>query len=192
MRARDIMSSPVVTVTTGTPVREAEKLLAERGFTGCPVLDDDERLAGMVTEADFLADRFPAEPSAPGRVVGDVMTTPAMTADVESNVAELARTMLEHGIRTIPVLDRGELAGVVSRRDFLRALARADQVLARDIRDRLAVFGGRARWIVDVRDGQATIIDRFDSEQDRQVAVVLAEGVPGVLGARCHVGEVTR
>lgn len=60
MRARDIMSSPVVTVSPDTSARAAEKLLAERGFTGCPVVDEDEKLVGMVTEADFVADRFPA------------------------------------------------------------------------------------------------------------------------------------
>lgn len=118
------------------------------------------------------------------------MTSPALTADVESNVAELAKIMLDNGIRSIPVIDRGTLAGIVSRRDFLHALARADEVLARDIRDRLALFGGRDRWIVNVTNGEAVLIDRFDSAQDRQVAIVFAEGVPGVIRARCHVGEV--
>ena len=98
--------------------------------------------------------------------------------------------MLDEHLRSIPVLDRGTLVGVVTRRDFLRVLARPDQLLARDVRHRLDAFGGPDRWIVDVRDGEATVIDRFDSEQDRQVATVLAESVPGVIRARCYVGEI--
>ena len=98
--------------------------------------------------------------------------------------------MVRNGIRSMPVLDRGRVIGVVTRRDFLRVLARPDQLLANDVRVRLAVFGEKDRWTVDVHDGEVMITDRFDSEADRQVATVLAEGVPGVIRARCHVGEL--
>jgi CBS-domain-containing membrane protein len=59
MRARDIMSSPVVTVTPDTTVKDAANLLASNGFTALPVLDSDGRLARVVTEADVVRDRFP-------------------------------------------------------------------------------------------------------------------------------------
>lgn len=190
MRARDIMSTPVVTVTPETPVKTAEGMLARHGFTALPVLDEDEQLIGIVTEADFVADRFPPEPQPVGRRVTDVMTTPARTVDVDTDVAQLARLMLDERVRSVPVLDRGRLIGMVTRRDFLRVLSRPDQVLARDVRRRLESFGGSQRWIVDVHDGEATILDRFDNDRDRQVATVLAEGVPGVIRARCYVGEV--
>jgi len=184
------MSTPVVTVTPETPVKTAEDMLTRHGFTALPVLDADERLVGIVTEMDFVADRFPPEPKPVGRRVTDVMTTPARTVDVDTDVAQLARMMLDEWVRSIPVLDRGRLIGIVTRRDFLRVLSRSDQVLVRDVRQRLEIFGGPERWIVDVHDGEVTILDRFDSEQDRQVATVLAEGVPGVIRAHCYVGEV--
>jgi CBS-domain-containing membrane protein len=57
MRARDIMTSPVITVRAGTTVQDAAALLAARGFTALPVLDDDDRLIGIVTEADLLRGR---------------------------------------------------------------------------------------------------------------------------------------
>lgn len=189
MRARDIMSTPAVTVAPETPVKTAEAMLAREGFTALPVLDSDEQLVGIVTESDFVADRFTGD-SAIARLVGDVMTTSVQTADVNTDVAALARTMQDNGIRSVPVLDRGRVIGVVTRRDFLRVLARPDQLLANDVRARLALFGGKDRWRVDVHDGEAMILDQFDSEADRQVATVLAEGVPGIIRARCHVGEL--
>src|SRR5438270_6785063 len=62
MRARDVMTSPAITVTPGTTVKEAATLLAVNGFTALPVLDDDDRLIGIVTEADLVRDRFPYDP----------------------------------------------------------------------------------------------------------------------------------
>lgn len=190
MRARDIMSSPVVTVQPGEDVKTAEDRLVRHGFTALPVVDEENRLTGIVTEADFLGDRFPAEPKSPAGTVAGIATSPVRAVDVNDDVAFLARLMLDEHLRCLPVTDRGKLAGVVTRRDFLRVLARPDQALANDIRGRLAVFGDADRWLVDVHDGEATIIDRFDSEKDREVAVVLAEGVPGVIRARCYVGEL--
>lgn len=189
MRARDIMSAPAAAIRPGEAVKTAENLAAQRGFSALPVVDEDHRVIGIVTEGDFVADRFPAEPQRPGRTVADIMTSPAKTVDINDNATLVARLMVDERIRCVPVIDRGELAGVVTRRDFLRVLARPDQALANDIRARLAVFGDEDRWLVDVRDGDATIVDRFDSTQDRDVAVILAEGVPGVIRARCYVGE---
>jgi CBS domain-containing protein len=56
------MSTPVVTVAPETPAKTAEGLLARHGFTALPVLDGDQKLIGMVSESDFVADRFPREP----------------------------------------------------------------------------------------------------------------------------------
>jgi hypothetical protein len=68
MRARDITSSPVVTVTPGTTVKNAADLLASNRFTALPVLNSAGRLAGVVTEADTVRDRFPHNVSALGGV----------------------------------------------------------------------------------------------------------------------------
>lgn len=190
MRARDIMSHPVITATPDMPVKTAGLLLSQHGFTALPVVDEDGALAGMVSEADVVADRFPPEPGRPARKVGEVMTAPAAAVDLDAGARQLARLMVDRHLRSVPVTDRGRLTGIVTRRDFLRALARPDQVLARDVERRLAVFGGRDRWVVDVRDGEVTIIDRYDNAKDREVAVILAEGVPGVILARSYAGKV--
>lgn len=192
MRARDLMSTAVVTATPQTPVTTAEERLTRHGFTALPVVDDSGTLVGIVTEADFVADRFPGEPKPVGRTVGDVMTSSVRSVDVEMDAAQLARIMLDGRLRSIPVLDRGKLVGVVTRRDFLRVLARPDSLVAADVLKRLGSFDSLDRWSVDVRDGEVTILDRFDSERDRQVATVLAEGVPGVIRARCYVWSAER
>ncbi|WP_291412894.1 CBS domain-containing protein [Actinophytocola sp.] len=59
MRARDIMSSPVITVRPDTTIKAAAGLLATHGFTALPVVADDDRLIGIVTEADLVTTRGP-------------------------------------------------------------------------------------------------------------------------------------
>ena len=62
MEAREVMSRPAVTVSTSASIADAARVLIERGFTALPVVDDDDRLVGIVTEADLIRDRVPADP----------------------------------------------------------------------------------------------------------------------------------
>lgn len=195
MRARDIMTSPVIAVVPETRIKKAAALLAEYGFSGLPVVDSDEHLVGMVTEADLVRDRVPSDPrahisvhppSADGPVsttVGEVMSSPAVAVEPGTDVADLAATLLETHQRTTPVVDGSRLVGIVTRRDIVRTIAREDDTIATDVRRRLEVYGGTGRWRVEVHDGVVTIGDTFDDETDRHVAKVLAEAVPGVVRA---------
>lgn len=196
MRARDIMTSPVVTVRTGTAVREAAALLAERGFTALPVVDDDDRLIGMVTEADLVRDRFPRDPrslisgeertEAPSaaRTVGEVMSSPATAMGPGSDIVDVTVALLSAGQRSMPIVDGARVIGIVTRRDLVRVVARDDATIAGDVRRKLTTYGGPARWTVEVCDGVVTIGDQFDDEIDRHVATALAEAVPGVVRAQ--------
>ena len=94
MRARDIMSSPVVTVRPDSTVKHAAKLLASYGFTALPVLDSVDNLIGVVSEADLVGGRFPRGPGTEGTpedprvlggIVGEVMTTPAISMEVNAD-----------------------------------------------------------------------------------------------------------
>ena len=62
MRARDLMSTPVITVTPETSVKQAASLLSSHGFTALPVVDDYDCLVGIVTEADIVRGRLPRDP----------------------------------------------------------------------------------------------------------------------------------
>ncbi|MDT7725231.1 MAG: hypothetical protein QOI21_1807 [Actinomycetota bacterium] len=191
MRARDIMSSPVVTVTPLTTTKVAAHLLASNGFTALPVLDDDDRLVGIVTEADLIRGRFPRDPryhhadegdttgNAPPAVVGEAMTTPAIGMGAGTDVVDLVTVMLEDRVRSMPIVDGSRVIGVVTRRDLVRAFGRDDKAISADVRHRLSMYGGPDRWTVAVHDGAVSIGDEFDDATDRHVAGVLAEAVPG-------------
>ncbi len=156
MRARDLMTSEPVTFQPGTPIAVAARAMAERGFSGAPVVDVDGRLLGMLTEGDLLrrlaapadapkswiaglfesasqqADRFAR---AHGQTAGDAMTRGAVTAEEDTPVETLAKAMEERAIRRIPVLRDGRLVGIVSRADLIRALLQPSAELEADAPD---------------------------------------------------------
>ncbi|GAA3465315.1 HPP family protein [Saccharothrix longispora] len=193
MRVRDVMTRDVVTVTPETPVRDACALLAERGFTMLPVVDRSGTLLGVVTEADALRDRLPIDPrtlvhgeprrgrSLPRRTVAEVMGEPPVGTAPGTDVADVARRMLEHGVRSAPVVDGKRLVGVITRRDMLRAVSRDDRTLEAEVRHRLGLYADPHRWTVRVVDGRVSIQDELDDERDRHVAAVLAGAVAGVV-----------
>jgi CBS domain-containing protein len=194
MRARDIMTTPVITARPGTSVKEAAAVLAGNGFTALPVVDGDYRLVGIVTEADLMRDRVPRDPRAlchPGEqsptvtttTVGEVMTTPVVAMGPGTDVAILAKALLDAGYRSMPIVDGSRVVGIVTRRDIVRVVAREDDTIAADVRHRLEIYGGGRRWQVEVHDGVVAITDQFDDETDRHVATALAEAVPGVIRA---------
>ena len=192
MRAEDVMSTPVVTVREDASAKAAIALLTSHGFTALPVLDERDRLVGVVTEADLMRDRVLPDPrgliwrdetpgtAVPAAAVRDVMTSPAVTVRKGADIAEVAKVLLEKHFRCVPVVDGTTLVGVVSRRDLLSTLARDDLDIVADVRHRLAAYGGVGRWAVSVRDGVVTVVDEFDDHNDRHVATVLARSVPGV------------
>ena len=129
MRARDIMTSPVITAAPDLPIHDAANLLARRGFTALPVVDEDDRLTGLVTEADLIRERIAVDPRIHGYteprarsrripVVADIMTT-----SVESFTpgVDIAAAMIAERVRCFPIVDGRRLVGVITRRDLLTA-----------------------------------------------------------------------
>jgi len=198
MKASEIMTRPVITVRTDTPVKEATALLAKHAITSMPVLDDDGRLVGMVSESDILANRIQHDPRShlrrdeehpdPAHFVGDVMTTPVVAMADSADTADIADLMLRYGVRSVPIVNGGEVLGIVSRRDLLRTLVRDDDAIAAEVRSRLAFYSNQPeRWHVQVADGVVTIGGHFDDETERRVVTVLAGTVPGV--SNVHTGH---
>lgn len=197
MRVKDIMSRPVHTVPQIASVESAAELMTARSVTALPVLDAAGALVGMVGESDLLWHRVPAEPGTerefpdtdparrPGMVV-EVMSPYPVTTRPDADVAEAAEAMLETDVRSMPVLDDdGGLVGIISRRDILRATVRGDDVLVREVQDRLDDYaGGERRWTATVRGGVATVTGDCLNETERAIVTVLARTVPGVAAAR--------
>lgn len=196
MRVEQAMSAPAVTVTAATPVKRAAEVLAARGFTMLPVVDDELQLVGIVSEGDLVRGRFPAQArltaTPAGRVagrssdstVGEIMTREVLTAADSEDVHELIERMRRARVRALPVLRAGLVVGVVTYRDLVRIVARQDGLIAAAVRVRLDSCFALGRFEVTVHAGAVLLTDQMDRPEDWHTARVLAEQVPGVAGAR--------
>lgn len=194
MRVRDVMSRTVVTVRPHDSIRKAAALLVERGFTALPVVGHDGDLVGIVTEADLIPGRLPHDPrlgvldqvTGPGiaGTVGDVMTCHVTVTTTTADVAVAARAMLDQRRRALPVVEDGRLAGIVTRRDLMRVVARDDDLVAADVRHRLDIYGGPGRFTVTAHDGVVVITDEHDDPADAHTTRAVAAAIPGVATVR--------
>ena len=145
MPAGDVMTRSVLTTTPQTSVKDAAIVLAGHGVTLLPGVDDDDRLVGVFTEADVLRGRIPPDPrrsawhgtkagAPPPATVGEVMSRPPLTTDPYTAAAELATMMIDRGLRSVPVVDEGRLVGIITRRDLVRTITRADALIEAVVR----------------------------------------------------------
>ena len=189
MRARDIMTRSVLSVLPSVPVGKAAAMLAKRGFTALPVVNEAGELIGVVTEADLIGNRFPvgepaveaAATNGPATTVGEVMSSPVVGVSHDTDVSVVAREMLTGKRRSLPIVDGTVLVGVITRRDIVRVLARTDEEIGGDVRGKLGVIGGLSRWSVQVGNGDVVLSDRYHEASDRAIAQALVESVPGVI-----------
>jgi CBS domain-containing protein len=145
MKAADIMTAPAVTVTPQTTLGEVAVLLAERGISAVPVVEED-RLVGIVSEADLLHRheigtdcalrgdpwwlrmfRLDSEPAKYVRShavrVADIMTRKVAVVDEDAPLAEVADALDRRRVKRLPVTRNGRVIGIVSRSDLVAALA---------------------------------------------------------------------
>ena len=170
MQARDVMTIEVLTVGPETSAKYAGELMAEHGFAALPVVDDDNRLIGMVAEVDVLRDRIPEDPRLhlrrdgetaqddPPLLVRGVMTTAVRSVEPSADLADLARLLTDGHLRSVPVVTDGAVVGIVSRRDVLRALVRPDDDICADaLRLIEAYTGDLGCWNVRVTEGVTSV-----------------------------------
>ena len=144
MKTSDVMVSPVITVKPTTTVKEVAKLFLAHRISAVPVLDEQGRLAGIVSEGDlihrteigterrrsgwraFLADeqaRASDYIKSHATKVADIMTRTVITTAPDTPLHEVATMMETHGVKRIPVLRNGQLVGIVSRANLVQAIA---------------------------------------------------------------------
>jgi CBS domain-containing protein len=187
---RELMTPHPRSVTATTSLDDVLDLLASTRVTCLPVVDGP-RLLGVVSEADLLAVLVRADPRAHARpvhlavaggraasAVSDVMTSPAWTTEPGADVADVAEQMLEHGWKSVPVVEQDRLVGVISRSDVVRALARPDADVRADLLDLLA-DQGQPGWEVTVSAGRAVVTGPFGRDESR-IARSAASTVVGV------------
>ncbi|MDV6014215.1 CBS domain-containing protein [Haloechinothrix sp. LS1_15] len=192
MKARELMSSPAVSVGVATPVREAAALLTEYGFASLPVTGEDGSVVGVITEHDALLES--GSPSAGDeRTAGEVMSTPAWVVAPDIEASDVARRMLADRVRCIPVVEDGRLVGVISRRDLLRSLVRRDDVIAAHLRGLLDGYTGtRSHWNVRVTGGVVTVTGEFRDAAERRIVEALVRTEPGVVRVELDPVDVSR
>lgn len=219
MLASDLMTRNPLTLPPEAPLPMVANLFAERGISGAPVVDADGLLLGIVTEGDLIR-RLAAEAETPrswlaeffrpaarqaadfsrvhGRTAQDVMTRKVLTVAEDTPIGEVARLIEQHGIRRVPVLRDGVLAGIVARADLVRALMAPGAAIAADaadeqIRRALSKVMRDQPWVdafyifPDVQDGVVSFYGYCRSEEVKRALRVLAEGVPGVKGVQVMV-----
>jgi CBS domain-containing protein len=143
MKAKDVMSVEVVTISCRATVLEAAKLMLDRRISGLPVVNEEGRLVGMVTEGDLLrraeigTELLPSMPNpeaiddprlfgeyfkSHGGHVEDIMTREVVRVFENTPLAEVAALMALKGIKRVLVMGNDKVAGIITRADFLRAL----------------------------------------------------------------------
>ena len=174
MKASDIMTKWVISVTPNASILEAARQMLQNRISGLPVIDEKGSLVGVVTEGDFLRRRetgterkrprwleFFTGPSrladeyvhSHGRKVEEVMSPDPLTIGEDTPVEEIVRLMEEHRIKRLPVMRGDEVVGIVSRANLLHALAgfaREAAPPAKDdqaIRERLLAELSGAPWV---------------------------------------------
>ncbi len=211
MNVRDVMTAKVISVRTDTPLKEVARTLAEHGISGVPVIDDTQRVIGVVSEADFLLKEQepPHRPSpifswlfdrkAAERVeaklhattAGQIMTRPAITISGDQTLREAAATMTRNGVNRLPVLEHGRLAGIVTRANLVETFLVSDDELQRRVQHDVL---DETMWMepdevdVGVHDGVVSLAGTVDRRSTATILERLVGQVDGVVGVASALG----
>jgi CBS domain-containing protein len=119
---KNVMTTDVVAVRRQTPIGEAIKIMVEKQITGLPVVNDNMRLVGMITEKDVLTLLYSIG-DRPGRVE-DFMTENIVTFDVQDSLVEVCKCLLKNHFRRVAVVEgpKKKLVGIISRKDLIKCI----------------------------------------------------------------------
>jgi CBS domain-containing protein len=197
------MTTDVLTVRPSMPLKEAAALLAEHRISGLPVVDDERRVLGVLSEGDILyketgakdkpglIDRLLSVPPVgfdlklAAKTVGEAMSAPALTIGPRRPVTEAASTMIDEGVNRLPVIDDEErLIGIITRADLVRAFVRSDAEIEKEIRE--DVFH-RTLWLepellqLEVSGGEVRLSGQVETRTDAELIPTFVQRVPGVV-----------
>jgi CBS domain-containing protein len=216
------MTRKVITIAPGASIVEAAGLMLDNHVSGLPVVDFKGMLVGIITERDLLRRQEigtqrkrprwlelilgPGREAAEyvqtaGRHVQEVMTRNVRTVTEDTPLADVVAVMEKHRVKRVPVMDGKTLTGIISRQNFVRAVAG----LARDVPDptaddehirvRIIAEIGRHEWApigieVFVRDGVVDLCGVITDDRTRQAVVVAAENIAGVKYVHDHLSWI--
>jgi CBS domain-containing protein len=203
---KDIMTAEVVAVKRGASFKEMAALLRRFRVSALPVVDDDEKVIGVVSEADLLArevlagshDRMPGmtaglvhrreQEKAAGLTAGEAMTHPAVTIRPGDSVEQAARLLYTLGLKRLPVIDADwRLVGIVSRTDVLAVFDRPDEEIRKEITDEVILRGSvedPRQFAVTVEAGVVTLAGSPETAALGHDVVRRIRHVQGVVAVR--------
>jgi|FaiFalFF_MnMetaG_3_1042247.scaffolds.fasta_scaffold11871_2 CBS-domain-containing membrane protein len=202
LMAKDVMTSPVITVRPDTPIKEVARLLLTHHISGVPVVDENDHLVGILTEADLLYKELPetpeeggllrllrrgqlaqAERKSEGLLARDLMTSPVITITENTPLREAAALMTRHRINRLPVVRNGHVVGILSRADVLKALTRPDHELQEAVRraflEELWIDPTRLR--IHVQNGVVYLEGEVERRSDQELAERWIATIDGVV-----------
>ncbi|MET7597746.1 CBS domain-containing protein [Streptomyces sp. NPDC005481] len=204
----DVMTHTVAAVGRGAEFKEIVRMMRDWQVSALPVLEGENRVVGVVSEADLLPKeefrdsdpdrdtqlhRLSDLAKAGSLTAGELMTSPALTVRADATLAQAARTMARARVKRLPVVDgRGTLEGVVSRSDLLKVFLREDEEIAEEVRREVVsyLFPAPASAVrVEVREGVVKLVGRLRDTSLVPVAARLVRAVEGVVDVDF---EVTR
>ena len=217
MRVEEIMTKDVITVSPKTPIHEAAELMIDHGVSGLPVVDDAGSVVGIVSEGDLILREKPRERTpwwrlffgdaerlareyqkAHGMTVGEVMTRSLIAVSPDFPIESAALILDQHRIRRVPVVADGQLLGILSRGDLIKALAKAparaggqpsDERLVREMRARLAEepWVSNRGIVVQAKDGVLSLWGLVLTETEKSAVETMARTIEGCKGVDSHL-----
>lgn len=124
LTARDVMTDRVVTIGPDAFLQEAIEVIIKEQVSGLPVVGADGRLVGIITEFALLTTAYDAATAC--ETVGQHMTTELLTVNVDDPIRKVADNFIVHRVRRVPVVEKGRIVGLITRRDVLKAVFEAE------------------------------------------------------------------
>lgn len=121
-KAVDIMTTNVITVKKGVVLTDVIALLLRWHISAMPVVDEDDKIVGIVSEIDLVNMTF--DGNAADTTVEEVMATNIISFSPTTELADLVQTFSKRHLRRVPIIDEGKVVGIISRRDLLREMLR--------------------------------------------------------------------
>ncbi|AVV44700.1 CBS domain-containing protein [Streptomyces sp. ID05-04B] len=209
-----VMTTDVVRAEYGTPFKEVARLLASHRISGLPVVDEDDKVVGVLSETDLMMHQVTVpDPDGPkhrtrlaeltpgakrqtakgkARTAGRLMTQPPVTVHADDTIVQAARTMVRKHVERLPVVDEQDrLVGIVTRSDLLQVFLRPDAEIRTEVIEEVLVrtLSLPPRSVeVSVAEGVVTLSGHMERRSETEIAPSMTRRIDGVVDV---VGRLT-
>lgn len=119
LTAKDVMTRHVITIDPESSLQEAIHMLIDKGISGMPVVDENEKMVGIISEKDIIH-FYTFSRNMQNIKVKEAMTRDVVTFSPETSVEQIALAIAERGFRRAPIIEGDRLVGIISRRNIIR------------------------------------------------------------------------